>query len=374
MLGWRSFACLVVALLVAAGAFAASRHSPGRLRTYYIAADEVLWDYAPSGRDEMMGHALDSAEFAIGNGPARQARVFRKAVYREYTDSTFRVRRHRGAEWEHLGLLGPTLHAEVGDTLRVVFRNHARYPFSIHPHGVLYTKSAEGAPYNDDTRGSDRLDDAVPPGGTYVYNWPIPGRAGPGPQDPSTIMWPYHSHAHEWRDVNAGLIGAIVVGRRGSLDATDRPHGVDRELVSLFGVFDETNSRYAPDNLRTYTGDTARVGPRGPLSFSGAGMQSINGYMFGNLPLASLTVRRGAHVRWYVFSGTMADDFHSPHWHGATLLLDGHRTDVVNIAASLLSATADMDADVSGVWMLHCHVAEHMQSGMSARFVVRDPE
>jgi FtsP/CotA-like multicopper oxidase with cupredoxin domain len=47
---------------------------------------------------------------------------------------------------------------------------------------------------------------------------------------------------------------------------------------------------------------------------------------------------------------------------------------LVNIAASLLSATADMEADVCGVWMLHCHVAEHMQAGMSARFVVQDPE
>jgi FtsP/CotA-like multicopper oxidase with cupredoxin domain len=33
-----------------------------------------------------------------------------------------------------------------------------------------------------------------------------------------------------------------------------------------------------------------------------------------------------------------------------------------------------MEADVSGVGMLHCHVAEHMQAGMSARFVVRDAE
>jgi hypothetical protein len=101
MLGWqrRSIAFLAVALLAAAGAVAASRHSPGRLRTYYVAADEVLWDYAPSGRDEMMGHALDSTEFAIGNGPARQARDFRKAVYREYTDSTFRVRRRSSARF-----------------------------------------------------------------------------------------------------------------------------------------------------------------------------------------------------------------------------------------------------------------------------------
>jgi len=29
-------------------------------RTYYVAADEVDWDYAPSGRDEAMGQPFDS--------------------------------------------------------------------------------------------------------------------------------------------------------------------------------------------------------------------------------------------------------------------------------------------------------------------------
>ena len=28
---------------------------PGTTRTYYVAADEVQWDYTPSGRDEAMG-------------------------------------------------------------------------------------------------------------------------------------------------------------------------------------------------------------------------------------------------------------------------------------------------------------------------------
>ena len=28
----------------------------GKLRSHYIAAEEVDWDYAPLGRDEMMGH------------------------------------------------------------------------------------------------------------------------------------------------------------------------------------------------------------------------------------------------------------------------------------------------------------------------------
>lgn len=35
---------------------------PGHTRRYYIAADEVEWDYAPSGNDVMDGIPLDKSE------------------------------------------------------------------------------------------------------------------------------------------------------------------------------------------------------------------------------------------------------------------------------------------------------------------------
>jgi FtsP/CotA-like multicopper oxidase with cupredoxin domain len=38
---------------------------------------------------------------------------------------------------EYLGMLGPILRAEVGETIRVVFKNNATHPFSMHPHGVF---------------------------------------------------------------------------------------------------------------------------------------------------------------------------------------------------------------------------------------------
>ncbi len=347
-----------------------SRQPAGVTRTYYVAADEVEWDYAPSGRDEMMGRAIDSVEMSIGNGPPGIASRFLKARYREYTDSSFRTLKPIPAEWMHLGIMGPLLRAEVGDTIRVVFRNHARRPFSMHPHGVFYDKASEGAPYADGTSGADRADDAVPTGGTHVYLWPVPERAGPGPGDPSSIVWAYHSHAHEWRDVNAGLIGPIVVTRRGEMTASGRPRGVDREFVTLFGVFNENDGSFTAENLKRYTGDTLRSTKAGPITFSGVGYQTINGYVYGNLPLSTMRMRQGEHVRWYVFSATTADDFHSPHWHGATLLTGGHRTDVLSLAVPLLMMTADMVADAPGTWMLHCHVAEHMAAGMTARYEV----
>lgn len=43
-----------------------------------------------------------------------------------------------------VGLLGPTLRAEEGETIVVSFRNMATGPHSIHPHGVAYGKQSEG--------------------------------------------------------------------------------------------------------------------------------------------------------------------------------------------------------------------------------------
>lgn len=363
----------IITLVLGASLLGSRSPAAPMTRTYYIAADEVTWDYAPGGVDQVMGHAIDTTVFAIVNGPAIAPRKFQKAIYREYTDSTFRTLKARPAAWDHLGILGPVLRAQVGDTIRVVFRNNARYAFSVHPHGVFYTKSSEGALYNDGSAGADKLDDAVPTGGTHIYTWPVPERAGPGPQDPSSIVWSYHSHTHEWRDVNAGLIGPIIVTRPGEVNRDGTPKGIDREIVTLFGVFDETESRYTPDNLRTYTGDTIRTSTKGPLTFtSGGGIYTINGLSFGNLALQSLTVARGDRVRWYLMSGTNGADFHAAHWHGSTVLIHGQRADVANLAVPLITLTADMKTDDAGVWMLHCHVADHMRQGMSARFAVVD--
>src|SRR5581483_8713302 len=117
----------------------------------------------------------------------------------------------RPADEQYLGILGPVIHATVGDTIKVVFRNTCPFPTSVHPHGVFYTKSSEGAPYNDGTSGTDKADDGVRTGGTHTYIWEVPERAGPGPHDGSSVMWMYHSHTDEITDTYAGLVGPIVV-------------------------------------------------------------------------------------------------------------------------------------------------------------------
>ncbi|MBI3491310.1 MAG: multicopper oxidase domain-containing protein, partial [Acidobacteria bacterium] len=127
----------------------ASRIAAGKTHTYFIAADEVTWDYAPRGR-ALTGSPTRSIDDADS---VRQTKYL-KAIYREYTDDTFKTLKPRPPEWEHLGMLGPLLRAEVGDTIRVIFRNNTNGFFSMHPHGLAYDKASEGALYNDGTPGA----------------------------------------------------------------------------------------------------------------------------------------------------------------------------------------------------------------------------
>lgn len=144
--------------------------APPVTRTYYIAADEVDWDYAPSGTNLAEGRPFDDEEKKFMEaGPTVIGRRVKKALYREYTDDTFKTLKPRPPEWEHLGFLGPLIRAQVGDTIRVVFKNNVKFRATMHPHGVSYKKDSEGAIYNDGSSGADKADDGVPPGGTYTY-------------------------------------------------------------------------------------------------------------------------------------------------------------------------------------------------------------
>jgi len=360
-----------------------AQSAPGKVRTYYVAADEVNWDYAPAGRDEAMGHPFDALEKGFTeSGPHQIGSLYKKAVYREYTDDTFTVLKKRSPEDAYLGLLGPVLHAEVGDTIRVVFKNNATHPYSMHPHGVLYQKDSEGADYNDETSGADKSDGAVPPGGTHTYIWQVPERAGPGPNDPSSVFWLYHSHADELRDVASGLFGVIVVTRRGMARPDGSPKDVDHEFVTMFIAINENESWYLEDNIRAHTTDPkgvdrnefSQLTPEGfvvSIGVTGFGATnvkwSINGYIFGNTPLMKMKV--GDRVRWYVATLGDFDNAHTPHWHGNTVVVAGQRTDVVSVVSAQM-VTADMVPDAPGIWLYHCHISDHMMAGMVARYKV----
>jgi len=363
---------LSLLLLLVPPATFAQAHKP-RTRLSYVAVDEVPWNYAPKGDNEITGKPFSFVDdLAVGGGPDRVGLVFLKAVYREYTDSTFRTLKPRAKEWEHLGILGPLLRAEVGDTIRVVFRNNARHPYSMHPHGVFYAKASEGADYSDGSSGAT-ANGVVAPGGTTTYVWPVPERAGPAAHDQSSVLWMYHSHTAEDADLNTGLVGPIIVTARGKARPDGSPIDVDREFVMGFLEFDENLSPYFDENIKKYVknADSVKKAPPGyffdPFYASNL-RETINGYVFGNGPMP--TMKKGDRVRWYL----MADanfQVHAPHWHGNVVTVMNSRTDVVSLT-TMGMVVADMVPDDPGIWLFHCHVGPHLAFGMQTKYEVTE--
>ena len=358
----------------------ATTSTAGTLHTYYIAADEVEWDYAPSGINKITGKPFEGyPKLFVERGPHRIGKVYRKAIYREYTDETFTTLKPRPPEWAHTGILGPVIRGEVGDTIRVVFKNNAAHACGIHSHGVFYNKDSEGAMYDDGTSGNDKADDEVDPGKTHVYTWRVAERSGPGTGDPNSIVWLYHSHGDA--GLESGLIGPIIITARGQSQADGRPKGVDREFVSLFMFFNENTSWYFNHNLETYATDPKGVNKlefnpiddQGNFSAAGSGFSAVNfkgpihGDIYGNGPMMTMT--KGEHVRWYLLTMGEGLNFHTPHWHGNVVVDHGRRTDVVSILPAEMK-TVDMVPDDPGIWLYHCHIEEHMDVGMSALYKV----
>ncbi|MEK7407856.1 MAG: multicopper oxidase domain-containing protein [Acidobacteriota bacterium] len=315
---------LAIALTLAAAGAAnpATRH-------YYIAAEDVTWNYAPTGQDLIHGGTIPS--------PWTGYTVWKKTRFIEYIDGSFSTPKPQ-PNW--LGVLGPIIRAEVGDTVLVHFRNKASGYYGMHPHGFRYTKANEGAHYIPAGAGAQ-----VAPGGSFTYTWVADDGSGPGPGDPSSLVWWYHSHVNEPAETNAGLLGPIIVTGKGMARSNDNlmPKDVDREFITLFMIFNEDSGR-----------------ERGL-------MHGINGFIFGNVP--GLVMQNGERVRWYLLGMGNEVDLHTPHWHGKTLRYNTRNTDVVELLPGSM-ATLDMLADNPGTWLYHCHVADHIDAGMLAKYTI----
>ena len=87
---------------------------------------------------------------------------------------------------------GPTIEAEVGDTLVVELINELSEPTTIHWHGLRVPA---------DMDGTESVQRAVEPGESFEYRFVVP--------DAGTF-W-YHSHVNETEQLERGLYGALIV-------------------------------------------------------------------------------------------------------------------------------------------------------------------
>uniref|UniRef100_A0A452URJ8 Coagulation factor VIII n=1 Tax=Ursus maritimus TaxID=29073 RepID=A0A452URJ8_URSMA len=111
-------------------------------RRYYLGAVELSWDYMQS---ELLSELHVDTRFSPRvprSLPFNTAVMYKKTVFVEFTDDLFNIAKPR-PPW--MGLLGPTIRAEVHDTVVIILKNMASHPVSLHAVGVSYWKASEGS-------------------------------------------------------------------------------------------------------------------------------------------------------------------------------------------------------------------------------------
>jgi FtsP/CotA-like multicopper oxidase with cupredoxin domain len=168
--------------------------------------------------------------------------------------------------------------------------------------------------------------DEVLPGHKYTYRWHVWKQAAPGPNEGGSKIWMCHSHVDPTQDIYDGLIGPIIITSAQHANSDGTPDDVSKEFVTMFMVFDKSKP--------------------------------------------GLEMNKGEHVRWHLMGMGNEVDLHTPHWHGNVVLERGAYTDVVDLLPATMKSV-DMTADNAGLWVYHCHVADHVKAGMTAMYKVK---
>jgi FtsP/CotA-like multicopper oxidase with cupredoxin domain len=282
----------------------------GQKREYWISARSISWNVAPKPRDEWMKMRVRG-----------KRSKFRALVYQQFSEGF-------AAPIGPAQMPGPTLEAEVGDTLVVHFRNadeKFNQALTMHPHGVRYNPEYDGTYLGDFTRAGGFVES----GEEFTYTW----EATPD----SVGIWPYHDHGpnHTVNTVR-GLFGTVIIRPKGA----PKP---DVEQVLVMHSLPPEVTRF-DRQLQCFNG---RVGA-------------------GNTP--TIRARVGQDVAMHVYGGDGA--FHTFHVHGHRWRdTSGAFVDCPTVGPNE-SMTARWSEDNPGRWLYHCHVFSHQDAGMAGWYVV----
>lgn len=370
----------MTSLMTIDGTSATFQRGNSTTRDYFIAVELVDWDYTPQRQnlceDSPRDFTKDEEVFLKqeGGDAPRVGSVYKKLVYVEYTDANFTTRKVRSGSEQSLGLLGPLIRGEVGDVIQVTLRNGVPdLPCTtIHPHGVRYLKDSEGALYNDSTSGTNKLDDCVTPNATHVYTWHVADESGPLGGGSSSQVWLYHGHRDEQADTYAGLVGGLVITRRGAADANAKPLDVDSEHVLLFHINNEQISSMWPRSAAAFLpagADLATLEADEEFQESNL-MHNINGYMYCNLP--GMNFALNSRVRLHLMALGSELDMHTPYAAAASLTSNGWRMQAIQVLPGGF-ISVDFSPSVMGHGVLSCHVNDHLSGGMVAAYNVTPP-
>ncbi len=253
--------------------------------------------------------------------------------------------------WTYNGTVpGPILKAKVGEILRITLVNNHNLKHSVHTHLAPYKFEFDGSQANVITgTGAGGM---VAPGQQYTYEFQLT----------SAGMFYYHCHSSDggyeiYKHMLQGLYGVIVV------DEPDASPIRDNAIFMGEIGFDVTGSP-APSLVMNGLGI-----PGGEMAleqiFATSGLPGVVDQF--NKTLLAFKVNVGETVRFHIVN--IGNLIHSFHLHGINMVSQLYfpgRVWPVNVIPLVPGAgdSVIIRPQYAGVWLFHCHVVSHADSGM----------
>lgn len=244
--------------------------------------------------------------------------------------------------WGYNGsMIGPTLEAVEGDTVRILFKNNLPESTTVHFHGIELPIEMDGVP------GFSQ--EPVPPGGTFVYEFPL--------EQSGTYF--YHSHQMAAKQIGLGLMGFFIVHPK-----NPRPDQiVDKDYAFFLHTWKINPGSPVPDTLEmtdfNYFTMNGRVGPDIPPMLAKIG-EKVR-IRVTNLSMLSHPV----HLHGHTFKITeLGGGFLPPHQQMSA--------NTTSVSAAEVR-TVEFEAARLGKWMFHCHFSHHTMNDMHRSPLIGNP-
>jgi manganese oxidase len=224
---------------------------------------------------------------------------------------------------------GPTIQAQQGDRLRIIFDNHLPESTTIHWHGLEIPIEMDGLPYITQK--------PVPPGGRFVYEFTVHQEGT------------YFYHSHGAMQEMMGMIGMFILHPQTPYQPhVDHDYGIILQEWAILPDSSVPNTANMEFNWLTFNGLSApsttpliaRLGSRVRIRLVNLGMDHHPMHLHGNQ---------------FVVTGTEAGRAPEPTWRRENTVL-------VGVAQA---RNIEFEAKYPGDWMLHCHLPHHMMNSMS---------
>jgi len=226
--------------------------------------------------------------------------------------------------WTYNGTVpGPMFKLDVGDRIKVIFRNKLPLSQDVHWHGIETPFAMDGvAPITQDP---------VKPGGDFTYEFSVD----------RPYMGMYHSHMHGVSTVPNGMFGVIQVG--------DTPIAKN---VTINNINVPANVKPVVD-IPMVLNDAGVIG----LSLNGKGFPATAPIVVNEGDWVAVTYfnegfqSHPMHLHEFPQLVTAVDGFPltSPYWVDTLLVAPGQRYTVM------------FHANRKGTWVYHCHILNHVE-------------